>query len=54
MAWFPVYNSSLLWNLSFKFHLHVVCGYGQKPVNFQQCQFQNGFFVIPNLNLVWL
>ena len=34
-------NSSLLWNFSFKFHVHVVCGCLQKPNNFQLCCFQN-------------
>ena len=31
MAWFRQRNSSLLWNFSFKFHVHVLCGCRQKP-----------------------
>ena len=38
----------LLWNFTFKFHLHAVCGHGQKPINFHWCRFQkwppNGYF----------
>ena len=34
MAWFPEHYWSLLW--SFKFHIHVVYGCGQKPMDFQQ------------------
>ena len=37
--------------------MHVVCGYGQMPIDFQQCHFQNGhlaaildFFRFPNSN----
>ena len=38
-------NSSLLWNFNFKFHMHVLCGYGHRPINFQQCHFENGCLV---------
>ena len=31
MAWFRQRNSSLLWNFSFRFHVHVLCGCRQKP-----------------------
>ena len=31
MAWFRQCNSSLLWNFSFKFHVHVHSGCRQKP-----------------------
>ena len=41
-------NSSLLWNFSFKFHVHVLCGCRQKPNNCQLCRFQNGCLVILN------
>ena len=39
MAWFQQRNSSLLWNFSFKFHVHVVCGCRQKPNDCQLCRF---------------
>ena len=39
------YNSSLLLNFNFKFHIDVVFGYGQKPIDFQRCHFQNGCLV---------
>ena len=39
-AWFRQRNSSLLWNFSFKFHVHVLCGCRQKPNNCQLCRFQ--------------
>ena len=29
-------------SISKKFHKHIVCGYGQEPVDFQWCHFQNG------------
>ena len=48
MAWFRQRNSSLLWNFSFKFHLHVLCGCRQKPNDCQLCCFQNGCLVILN------
>ena len=48
MAWFRQRNSSLLWNFSFKFHVHVLCGCRQKPSNCQLCHFQNGCLVILN------
>ena len=41
MAWFPELNWSFLWNFNVKFHLHVVCGHGQKPNDYQRCHFQN-------------
>ena len=46
MAWFRQRNSSLLWNFSFKFHVHVLCGCRQKPNDCQLCRFQNGCLVI--------
>ena len=46
MAWFWQRNSSLLWNFSFKFHVHVLCGCRQKPNDCQLCRFQNGCLVI--------
>ena len=39
MAWFRQRNSSLLWNFSFKFHVHVLCGCRQKPNDCQLCRF---------------
>ena len=48
MAWFRQRNSSLLWNFSFKFHVHVLCGCRQKPNDCQLCCFQNGCLVILN------
>ena len=48
MAWFRQCNSSLRWNFSFKFHVHVLCGCRQKPNGCQLCCFQNGCLVILN------
>ena len=48
MAWFRQRNSSLLWNFSIKFHVHVLCGWRQKPNDCQLCRFQNGCLVILN------
>ena len=48
MAWFRQRNSSVLWNFSFKFHVHVLCGCRQKPNDCQLCRFQNGCLVILN------
>ena len=48
MAWFRQCNSSLLWNYSFKFHVHVLCGCRQKPNDCQLCRFQNGCLLILN------
>ena len=48
MAWFRQHNSRLLWNFSFKFHVHVLCGCRQKPNSCQLCCFQNGCLVILN------
>ena len=48
MAWFWQRNSSLLWNFSFKFHVHVLCGCKQKLNDCQLCRFQNGCLVILN------
>ena len=42
MTCFPERNSSLLWNFSFKFCMHFLCGYGQNPLYFQWCHLQNG------------
>ena len=36
-----VSGAQLKFALEFKFHIHVVCGYGQKPIDFQRCHFQN-------------
>ena len=47
-AWFRQQNSGLLWNFSFKFHVHVFCGCRQKPDDCQLCCFQNGCLVILN------
>ena len=47
-AWFQQRNSSLLWNFSVKFHVHVLCGCRQKPDDCQLCRFQNGCLVILN------
>ena len=46
MAWFRQHNPSLLWNFSFKFHVHVPCGCMKKPNDCQICRFQNGCLVI--------
>ena len=48
MAWLRQRNSSLLWNFSFKFHVHVLCVCRQKPNDCQLCLFQNGCLVILN------
>ena len=48
MAWFRQCNSSLLWNFSFKFHVHLFCGCRQKLNDCQLCRFQNGCLVILN------
>ena len=40
MACFRQRKSSLLWNFSFKFHVHVLCGCRQKPNDCQLCCFQ--------------
>ena len=48
MAWFRQCNSSLLWNFSFKFHVHVLCGCRQNLNDCQLCRFQNGCLVILN------
>ena len=48
MAWFRQRNSSLLWNFSLKFHVHVICGCRQKPNDCQLCRFQNGCLMILN------
>ena len=37
MAWFQQRNSNLLWNFSFKFHVHVPCCCRQKPNDCQLC-----------------
>ena len=47
-AWFRQRNSGLLWNFSFKFHVHVLCGCRQTPNDCQRCRFQNGCLVILN------
>ena len=48
MAWLRQRNSSLLWQFSFKFHVHFLCGCRQKPNDCQLCRFQNGCHVILN------
>ena len=48
MACFRQRKSSLLWNFSFKFHVHVLCGCRQKPNDCQLCCFQNSCLVILN------
>ena len=48
LACFQQRNSSLLWNFSFKFHVHVLCGCRQKPIDFQLFRFQNGCLAILN------
>ena len=40
--WFLEQNSSLIQNFNFNFHMHVVLGHALKPVDFEQCHFQNG------------
>ena len=40
--WFPESNFSLALNIMFKLHWHITCVYGKKPIDFQQCHFQNG------------
>ena len=41
-------------------HMHVVCGHGPKPIDFQRCHFQNGRlaaildFSVSRLTSVWL
>ena len=47
-AWFRQRYSSLLWNFSFKFHVHVLCGCRQKSNDCHLCRFQNGCLVIFN------
>ena len=37
-----VVNSRLLWSFNFKFHMHVFCGHGPKPIDFQLYHCQNG------------
>ena len=48
MAWFQQRNSSLLWNFSFKFHVHVLCGCRQKPNDCQLWCFQKDCLLILN------
>ena len=41
--WFPDSNFSLALNIKSKLHWHITsCVYGKKPIDFQQCHFQNG------------
>ena len=42
---FPDSNSSLALNIKSKLQLHMTCVYGKKPIDFQQCHFQNGCLV---------
>ena len=46
MAWFRQRNSSVLWNLGFNFHVHVLCGCRQKANDCQLYCFQNSCLVI--------
>ena len=48
MAWFQQRNSSLFWNFSFKFHVHVLCGCRQKPNDCQLWCFQKDCLLILN------
>ena len=47
-TWFRQRNTSLLWNFSFKFHVHVRCGCRQKCNDCELCRFENGCPVILN------
>ena len=60
-AWFPGRNSSLFWNINFKFHMHVLCVYGQKPSLFPVMSLSKWppgshirFYGFRTLTLVWL
>ena len=60
-TWIPERNSNFMWNFNLRFHMHIVCGYGQKPTDFQRCHFKKwppgshiGIFAIRTLTLVWL
>ena len=39
---FPDSNFSLAPNIKLKLRWHITCVYGKKPIDFQQCHFQNG------------
>ena len=43
---FQSINEVCFWNFNFKFHVLVDCGHRQKPIDFQQCHFQNGCLAI--------
>ena len=53
--WFPDSNFSLALNIKSKLHWHIICVCGKKPIDFQQCHFQNGRlaaildFLVPGL-----
>ena len=53
---FPDSNFSLALNIKSKLHWHITCVFGKKPIDFQQCHFQNGrlaailvFFLVSKL-----
>ena len=60
MTCFPERNSSMLWNFNFKFHMHVVGGYGRSLLIFSNVTFKMdaggplGFFSFRALTSVWL
>ena len=43
---FQSINEVCFWNFNLKFHVLVDCGHRQKPIDFQQCHFQNGCLAI--------
>ena len=58
--WFPDSNFSLALNINSKLKWHSTYIYGQEPIDFQRCHFQNGRlvamldFLVSGLTLVWL
>ena len=58
--WFPDSNFSLALNINSKLKWHNTYIYGQEPIDFQRCHFQNGRlvamldFLVSGLTLVWL
>ena len=38
---FPDINISLALHIKSKLHWHITCVYGKRPIDFQQCHFQN-------------
>ena len=61
-AWQPYWifrfsdsNFSLALNIKSKLQLQITCEYGKKPIDFQQCHFQNGHLVaIVGFSVSWL